>query len=163
MVVQCAWLTYYRRVMPFGQAKRFLATAAAGEAAGSLSASAYHSSGSKGDSHGQKALFHGTILTLSFYTDSPYVDLFNYHLHRIRQSGLVRRIINKYEAQKPKRVGCTDTSYKAIDWPNIVSAFVIMAAGTVLSIIVFYLEKTFAWSFSNPQHKTTWKRFRALN
>ena len=89
--------------------------------------------------------------------------MFNYHLRKIKESGLVHRIINKYEAQRPKSVDCADTSYKQIDWSNIVAAFVIMAAGAVISILVFSLEKTLPQALSNSKQETLLKRFGAFD
>ena len=85
--------------------------------------------------------------------------MFNYHLRKLKESGLVHRIINKYEAQRPKRVDCADNRYKQIDWSNIVAAFVIMAAGAVISILVFSLEKILPQALSNYKQEKLLKRF----
>ena len=87
--------------------------------------------------------------------------MLNYHLRKLKESGLVHRIINKYEAQMPKIVDCADTRYKAIDWSNIVAAFVIMAAGAVILILVFSLEKILPQALSNSKQAMLLKRFGA--
>ena len=71
------------------------------------------------------------------------MELFNFYLTDMRQSGLVQRIINRYLQEKNPPDCSTvsgSSSYKPIEWENIFSAFVMLGGGVLWAGLALYAE-----------------------
>ena len=98
----------------------------------------------------------GTSIALE--KESPYVELFNYYLIDMRESGLVQRIINKYQHEKrpPKcSVASVASSYKPIEWQNIFTAFFMLGLGILLAAMTLCLEMY--WEIRREKDSRVWQ------
>ena len=62
-------------------------------------------------------------LSYGFQKDSPYLGLFNFYLHKMRERGVMKEILKKYET--PPQV-CPDLSGKPLGINSTFTAFVLL-------------------------------------
>ena len=73
-----------------------------------------------------------------FQKDSPFLPLFNYYLNEMKEKGMVKQIIGKYEP--PPQV-CPDYSGKSLGFGSVFAAFGVLFFGVGIAMILFGLEK----------------------
>ena len=73
-----------------------------------------------------------------FQKDSPFLPLFNYYLNQIKDKGMMKQILGKYEP--PPQI-CPDYSGKSLGVNSVFSAFGVLFSGVGIALILFGLEK----------------------
>ncbi len=73
-----------------------------------------------------------------FQKNSPYVELFSYHLKKMKESGILQKIVDSYQV---KEQICPDYNGQALDIKSCITAFIIMGIGFGASTIIWILEK----------------------
>ena len=73
-----------------------------------------------------------------FQKDSPFLPLFNYYLNEMKQKGMVKQILGKYEP--PPQI-CPDYSGKSLGFSSVFAAFGVLFFGVGIAVILFGLEK----------------------
>ena len=73
-----------------------------------------------------------------FQKDSPFLPLFNYYLNEMKEKGMVKQIIGKYEP--PPQI-CPDYSGKSLGVGSVFAAFGVLFFGAGISVILFCIEK----------------------
>ena len=76
-------------------------------------------------------------LTYGFQKDSQFLFLFNHFLKEMREKGTMGQILTKYE---PKPQNCPDYSGKPLGISTCISAFIILAFGIGICVLLFFLE-----------------------
>ena len=76
-------------------------------------------------------------IAYAFQKDLPFLYLFNHFLIEMRERGIIGQILAKYEA-KPQN--CPDYSGKPLGISTCVSAFVTLAFGIGICVVLFILE-----------------------
>ena len=82
---------------------------------------------------------------------SPYLELVNYSIDQLKESGALERILKKW---KPLPPICEDKTGKPLGFRNCFTSFLVMIAGAGLGIIVFCIE-TVLPTLTNLNKKTT--------
>jgi hypothetical protein len=72
-----------------------------------------------------------------FQKDSPYLDLFNYMLNKMKEEGTYDKIAAKYEP--PPQV-CPDTSGQQLGFNSCITLFLIILAGYSACICILFIE-----------------------
>ena len=62
----------------------------------------------------------------AFQKDSPYLELFDYYLKKMKQDGVLDKLIIEYEP--PPQI-CPDLTGKALGFNNLIFPFLTMIAG----------------------------------
>ena len=73
-----------------------------------------------------------------FQKDSPFLPLFNYYLHEMKEKGSLKQIQVKYEP--PPQI-CPDYSGKSLGVSSVFAAFGVLFFGVGIAVILFGLEK----------------------
>ena len=73
-----------------------------------------------------------------FQKDSPFLPLFNYYLNQIKDKGMMKQILGKYEP--PPQI-CPDHSGKSLGFSSVFAAFGVLFFGVGIAVILFGLEK----------------------
>ena len=71
-------------------------------------------------------------LAYAIQKESPFYWLFHYHITKMKESGTLNEIQNKYSSQGQI---CPDKSGEALDMNQCFSAFIIIVAGLALALI----------------------------
>ena len=66
--------------------------------------------------------------------DSPFYWAFHYHINKIKESGSLKQIVNKYSSEKQV---CPDPSGEPLDLKQCFTAFIIMAIGGGVAVVSF--------------------------
>jgi hypothetical protein len=93
-------------------------------------------------------------LAYAFQKDSPYLDLFNYFITQLKESGSYEKISQEYES-KPQI--CPDYSGKSLGFDSCITMFLVILMGLGLGFLLLLMEcllKYFIpdlhWFNSNP-------------
>ena len=86
---------------------------------------------------GSSMAYHKTPVAMAFTMNSPYLEVFSDRLRRIQQAGLWQRVWDNYHTGKD---ACSPESNKPIGYQNLVSAYLILLLGAVVSGIVVGIE-----------------------
>ena len=78
-------------------------------------------------------------VSFGFQTGSPYVELFNHKILMMRESGQVGKIIDKYLRAKDV-ASCDSSAFKEIKFPNVFTAFLVLAVGIVAAWVGWIYE-----------------------
>ena len=78
----------------------------------------------------------------AFQKHSPFLQLFNYHLTKAKETGSVQRILNKY-ISRIENVQCVTSNFKEITIENIFTAFLILAIGIVVAFFATIGERIY--------------------
>ena len=93
-----------------------------------------------------------TLLSLkvafAFSKGSQFRDLFNHAMHKIVESGELKKIKAKYEVLKPD---CDGSKGKPIGFENSAFAFAIFCGGLSFTIILLFLEILLGGRFSTSE------------
>ena len=73
-----------------------------------------------------------------FQKDSPFLNLFNHNLNKMKEKGSLKQIQVKYEP--PPQI-CPDYSGKSLGVNSVFSAFGVLFSGVGIALILFGLEK----------------------
>ena len=73
-----------------------------------------------------------------FPKNSPYAELFDFHLEKFNEKGIITRILEKYPTIPPK---CPDLGGAILGYKSVITTFVPLAFGIIFGIILFILEK----------------------
>ena len=84
-----------------------------------------------------KAKYNIKNIAFGFQKDSPLVDLFNYYLTEMRETGALDQIMKKYESGPQV---CQDYSGKPLGFGNVSSAFAIILFALLLVVAMFLVE-----------------------
>ena len=87
-------------------------------------------------------------LSFGFQKNSPYLQLFNYYIKRMQESGIVDQIFAKYELHEQE---CPSPSL-SLGFENCISAFFLIIGGLILSIILLIVE----------HHPESWRRLALI-
>ena len=68
---------------------------------------------------------------------SPFVDIFNFYISEFIEKGQWNAIVKKYS---PLPQVCPDMSGTAIEFSNVISAFLILICGAILAFLLFGIE-----------------------
>ena len=91
-----------------------------------------------------KAKYDIKPVAYGFQKDSPFLDLFNFYLKEMRETGALDQIIKKYESSPQV---CQDYSGKPLGVGSVSAAFAMFIAALLVASIIFGLE--FLASFTN--------------
>ena len=72
----------------------------------------------------------------------PFIDLFNYFISKNFENGNLKRIKEKW-LKKTSKVCGSSTQLDSMGFDNVVSAFILIIIGIVITIIVFIIELCF--------------------
>jgi hypothetical protein len=72
-----------------------------------------------------------------FQKDSPYLDLFNYFISQLQESGSYEKISRKYES--PPQI-CPDYNAKSLGFESCVTMFLVILMGLGLGFLLVLLE-----------------------
>ena len=95
--------------------------------------------------------------SFAFPKNSPYAELFDFHLEKFKEKGLITRILDKYPTIHPK---CPDLGGTTLGFKSVITTFVPLAFGIFFGIVLFILEKILVKSkyFSLPKsNRNDWK------
>ena len=73
----------------------------------------------------------------AFQTNSPYLQLFNYYINRLRENGILERASKAFE---PEPQECPDIRGKALGFENCSGAFLVMMIGFGIAILTLGIE-----------------------
>ena len=73
-----------------------------------------------------------------FQKDSPFLNLFNYNLNKMKEKGSLKQIQDKYE---PKPQICPDYNGKSLGVSSGFFGFGVLFSGVGIALILFGLEK----------------------
>ena len=84
--------------------------------------------------------------------NSPYAEMFDFHLEKFREKGIIAKILEKYQIIRPK---CPDLGGTTSGFKSVITTFIPLAFGILFGIILFILEKILVKSkyFSLPKSK----------
>ena len=74
-------------------------------------------------------------MSFGFPKYSPYLEIFNYHIQRLRETGTMSRIFPK----NPPQI-CADFSGEPLGFENIGSGFLVLVCGMGSSLLILLLE-----------------------
>ena len=74
----------------------------------------------------------------AFAKDSPYLPIFNYYLHLLRESGSIDQIMERYVSDEEP--ACTESSGEALGFDNCFTAFILLLSGFVAAAVLFLVE-----------------------
>ena len=74
-------------------------------------------------------------MSFGFPKNSPYMEVFNYHIQRLRETGTMARIFPK----NPPQI-CPDFSGEPLGFENIGSGFLVLVCGMGCSLLILILE-----------------------
>ena len=94
----------------------------------------------------------------AFQKHSPFLQLFNYHLTKAKETGSVQRILNKY-ISRISNVQCETSNFKEISIENIFTAFLILAVGAVTAFVATIGERI----YQKRQNKSILKTNKNFN
>ena len=72
-------------------------------------------------------------LAYAMQKDSPFYWAFNYHINQMKEGGTFKQIENSFSGENQ---GCSDASGEPLDMNQCFTAFIIVAVGGVLGLIV---------------------------
>jgi hypothetical protein len=72
-----------------------------------------------------------------FQKDYPYLDLFNYFLSELKESGAYDKILKNYE---PLKQVCPDYSGLPLGFDSCISLFLVILAGLAACFCLFFME-----------------------
>jgi hypothetical protein len=75
--------------------------------------------------------------TYGFQKDSPYLDIFNYFITQLKESGSYEKISKKYASQPQI---CPDYSGKSIGFDSCVTMFLVIVMGHGLGFLLLLFE-----------------------
>jgi hypothetical protein len=75
-----------------------------------------------------------------FQKNFPYVSLFNYVLTNLKEVGLLDKLMKKQLELIKAGDTCEVSSFQAIDFGNVVLAFIMLAIGIVVSLVLLGVE-----------------------
>jgi len=84
-----------------------------------------------------KAKYDVKPLAMGFQKGSPFLDLFNYYLKEMRETGALDQIMKKYDSGPQV---CEDYSGKPLGFGSVSAAFAIMIVAMIFVLTVFLLE-----------------------
>ncbi len=90
-----------------------------------------------------------------FQKNSPYVDIFNYYLGQLRETGALHKLKSKYVKKEP---ACPNTAGLPIGFANSISAFLVLSFGLGLGLALLMLENAYfrfrvvEWLHLSKQH-----------
>ena len=76
-------------------------------------------------------------LGLALQKNSPYLPLFNYHLNKMKQKGILEQILSKYEPPAQK---CPDSSGLPLGFGSCFTAFLALLGGASVGLAIFIVE-----------------------
>ena len=74
-------------------------------------------------------------MSFGFPKNSPYMEVFNYHIQKLRETGTMARIFPK----NPPQI-CPDFSGEPLGFENIGSGFLVLVCGMGCSLLILLLE-----------------------
>ena len=78
---------------------------------------------------------------IGFQKNSPYVRLFNHYLRKMKENGILKRIMKKYAYDT---VNCFDNKgTKSISFKSCFTAFIILLFGMIVAILLMTCENLF--------------------
>jgi len=84
------------------------------------------------------AKYHLVDFAFGFQKNSPFIDIFNHNIQKMKEKGSLNRILEKYGRRKQK---CPDYSGKPLSMKACFSSFFVVILGLVLGFSIFSLEK----------------------
>ena len=75
----------------------------------------------------------------AFAKDSPYLPIFNYYLHLLRESGSINQIMERYVSDEAP--ACTESSGEALGFDNCFTAFILLLTGFIVAAVLFLIER----------------------
>ncbi len=83
---------------------------------------------------------------------SPYLDIINFYLRRMKQTGSLNQILEKYEL--PEQV-CPDYNGKALGFNSVFTAFLPLVLGATMGLFLFGFEWTVKRNAFQPPATST--------
>ena len=77
------------------------------------------------------------LIAFPFPKDSPFLGVFNTRLQKMSESGEIQRIVEKHAISDPE---CVTEKGNPLGFENIAVTFVIMVAGILASVFLWFLE-----------------------
>ena len=96
--------------------------------------------------------FAATKTGFSLQKSSPYLPLFNHHIIRLQEKGILDRIIKKYT---PQPRDCGTSSANAIGYESCFSAFLPLIFGYLFGILILIFENY--WKKKKDQSESSRK------
>ena len=75
--------------------------------------------------------------SIGLQKDSPFLKLFNYHLQNMAERGVLDQITKKYDTLPQE---CPDYTGKALGFHTLVSGFVLVSCGIIVSFVIWVME-----------------------
>ena len=78
-------------------------------------------------------------VAIGFSKTFPYASLFNNAISQAKEAGSLQRILKKWAIKT--RTDCNSgTGFESMGWENVISAFVMIGGGLLLSLLVCCIE-----------------------
>ena len=83
----------------------------------------------------------------AFPKNSPYLDIFNFYITELIESGQWNAILKRYQPSSPN---CPDLNGKPIEFNNCISAFIVLIFGLLTALLTLFFEKANILIFGIP-------------
>ena len=109
------------------------------------------------------AKYDYNYLAFAVQKNSPYLGIFNYYMRHLKENGVLKQILSKYQ---PQAQVCPDYSGKALGFNSTFTGFVPLFAGASLALLLLILEYVWLFiSYTKPLRdrrakNTKWNQFR---
>ena len=81
--------------------------------------------------------------------ESPYTRFLNHHINKLRRSGIMQHLLDKYAAKKPS---CqTEEKSKSIHFQKVIFPFFVYMIGIISALAIFFIEKKITHRNENVQ------------
>lgn len=77
-------------------------------------------------------------LAFALQKHSPFLGVFNFYLKQMQEKGTLKQIKDKYEIGTQL---CPDLSGKPLEFGAVFTAFLLLAFGTLMALLILLVEK----------------------
>ena len=90
-----------------------------------------------------------THVPIAYQKDSEFHDLFDYHLMKMKQSGIFDKIMSSYLADPPLTIGISEANQ--LGYNNLVVPLFVLSFGCFGGIVILMLERLFRYAIQARQ------------